>query len=191
MLVLTRDLHRLVLPSDLAPASVTVAKMKAKGCSEVEPCIRASLSARFRKKNLQLSDSKSKTPGRAPLPPHAIVFFSQLLKVAFHGRSGSCRSRSGRRGAQLSGRRPGAPPPGPRPPLCSVSPQTCTSSPRCPSCGKCPSSPWSAVCPSTSSSTCDDGSRLPATRSSRPRPSAGGDPGLRTRLAGRVQAASC
>lgn len=37
MPVLTfRDLHRLVLPSDLAPA-VTVAKMKAKGCSEVEP----------------------------------------------------------------------------------------------------------------------------------------------------------
>lgn len=51
--------------------------------------------------------------------------------------------------------------------------QTCTSSPPCRSCGRCLSSRWSAACPSTSSSTCDDGSPLPATRSSRPRPCAG------------------
>lgn len=39
MLVLTKGLHPLALPSDLAPASVTVAKMKAKSRSEAEPCI--------------------------------------------------------------------------------------------------------------------------------------------------------
>lgn len=51
-------------------------------------------------------------------------------------------------------------------PFCS---QMCTSSPRCPSCGRSLSSLWSAVCPSTSSSTCEDGSRPPATPSSRRR----------------------
>lgn len=72
-----------------------------------------SLFARFRKKNLQLSDSKPKAPGRPrPLTPHAIVFFSQLLKVAFHGRSGSRRSKSeggGERSCPADGRAPPTP----------------------------------------------------------------------------------
>lgn len=44
--------------------------------------------------------------------------------------------------------------------------QMCTSLPRCRSCGKSLLSLWSAVSPCTSSSICEDGSPLPATRSS-------------------------
>lgn len=43
--------------------------------------------------------------------------------------------------------------------------QTCTSSPRCRSCGRSPSSHWWAACLFTSSSTCADVSRHPATPS--------------------------
>lgn len=73
MLVLTRDLHRLVLPLRPGSGFVTVAKMKAKSCLGSRTVYSSPFLPGL-KENLQLSDSKSKHL-EGPLPPHAIVFF--------------------------------------------------------------------------------------------------------------------